>query len=305
MSRWVASMSEADEIIALDTGSTDNTVRLLKEQKVTVLSKTYSSFRFDKARNDALKALPLDTDICVCTDLDEVFEKGWREKVESAWDKSVGKLTYRYVHKMDENNVEQLVFMADKIHSRHGWKWIYPVHEVLSRTSTEPYVIRACNDVRLIHFPDKNKSRADYLPLLQLQVKEYPNEARGYHYLGRELLYRAEYAEALEVLSKYICFLNTWDEERSATFRYMAYCCIHLKNGLEDAYFLSAIAQTPFIREPYVEYASYLITKAEYDGARHFLKKAQAITTPSLAFAMDAPAYNGLVEEMLKSIEGK
>ncbi len=305
VSRWVSSMSEADEIIALDTGSTDNTVRLLKEQKVTVLSKTYSFFRFDKARNDALKAVPNDADICVCTDLDEVFEKGWREKIESVWDKNVGKLTFRFAFRVNENNEEQIVFMADKIHSRQGWKWKYPVHEVLSRTSTDPYVIRSCSNIRLLHLPDFEKSRADYLPLLRLQVKENPNDPRGYHYLGRELLYLGKYDEALNVLGRYICFPNTWEEERSATFRYMAYCCVQLKNGLEDAYFLSAIAQSPFTREPYVEYASYLISKSELDGARHFLKKALSVTTPSLAFAMDVPIYNGLVEDMLKIIENK
>lgn len=303
VSRWVASMGEADEIIALDTGSTDNTVRLLKERNVTVLSKTYASFRFDKARNDALKAVPLDADICVCTDLDETFEKGWREKVENSWASGVGKLTYRYVFKSDENKNEQIVFMADKIHSRNGWKWKYPVHEVLHRVSPEPYLIRCNNDIKLWHFPDESKSRADYLPLLRLQVKENPNDARGYHYLGRELAFRGEYNEALEVLGRYLSFLDTWDEERSATFRYMAYCCVQLNNGLVDSYFLSAIAQTPFIREPYVEYASYLISQKEYDGARFFLQKALRLTNPSVAFAMDVGVYNGEIEKMLLSIE--
>ena len=36
VSRWVKSMSEADEIYVLDTGSTDNTVKFLKDLGVHV-----------------------------------------------------------------------------------------------------------------------------------------------------------------------------------------------------------------------------------------------------------------------------
>lgn len=303
VSRWVASMGEADEIIVLDTGSTDNTVHLLKERNVTVFSKTYTHFRFDKARNDALKNVPQDADICVCTDLDEIFEKGWRQRLEKNWSAETGKLTYRYIFKADENNNELVAFMADKIHSRHGWKWKYPVHEVLVRVSTSPYVIRSDDSLKLLHLPDLTKSRADYLPLLRLQVKENPRDPRGYHYLGRELMFCEKYEEALSVFNRYICMPNTWDEERSATFRYMAFCCVKLNNGLQDCYFLSAIAQTPFIREPYAEYAEYLITQKEYDGAKFFIQRALKIKTPSLAFAMDSKIYSGLLEDLLKSIE--
>ena len=83
--RWVESMSEADEIIVLDTGSTDRTTELLSEyEKVRVYSETVSPWRFDTARNLSLSKVPQDADYCVCTDLDEVFDKGWREKLEKA-----------------------------------------------------------------------------------------------------------------------------------------------------------------------------------------------------------------------------
>ena len=50
--RWVDSMSEADTIVVLDTGSTDDTVQRLQNRKVTVVSETISP-RF-----------PLKTDSC-------------------------------------------------------------------------------------------------------------------------------------------------------------------------------------------------------------------------------------------------
>ena len=58
--RWCKSMSEADEIYVLDTGSTDNTVELLKKNGVNVKVKVFDEWRFDVARNESLSLLPDD-----------------------------------------------------------------------------------------------------------------------------------------------------------------------------------------------------------------------------------------------------
>ena len=71
--RWVNSMKEADNIYVLDTGSTDNTVKLLKELGVKVEVKEINPWRFDVARNESLKLIPKDADICISLDLDEVL----------------------------------------------------------------------------------------------------------------------------------------------------------------------------------------------------------------------------------------
>ena len=71
--RWYNSMKEADEIYVLDTGSTDDTVAKLKSHNVNVVTKIIKPWRFDTARNESLKLVPSDADLCICTDLDEVF----------------------------------------------------------------------------------------------------------------------------------------------------------------------------------------------------------------------------------------
>ena len=52
--RWCKSMSEADGIFVLDTGSDDNTVAMLQERNVTVKSANIVPWRFDEALNRAL-----------------------------------------------------------------------------------------------------------------------------------------------------------------------------------------------------------------------------------------------------------
>ena len=71
--RWVSSMKEADYIVVLDTGSEDNTVEILRNLGVRVEERIISPWRFDNARNASMELIPDDADICVCTDLDEVF----------------------------------------------------------------------------------------------------------------------------------------------------------------------------------------------------------------------------------------
>ena len=83
--RWYESMKEADEIYVLDTGSTDNTFNLLKEKGIHVKKKKISPWRFDVARNLSLSYVSKDTDICICTDIDERFEAGWRNTLEKYW----------------------------------------------------------------------------------------------------------------------------------------------------------------------------------------------------------------------------
>ena len=79
--RWYESMKEADEIYVLDTGSDDNTVEKLKDKGINVTVSKIIPWRFDVARNKSLDLVSEDTDICICTDLDEVFESGWKEKL--------------------------------------------------------------------------------------------------------------------------------------------------------------------------------------------------------------------------------
>ena len=94
--RWMDSMSEADQVVVLDTGSTDDTVERLKKRGAQVTVELISPWRFDVARNRSLDLVSEDTDICVCTDLDEVFHPGWRAALERAWQPGAGQATYRY-----------------------------------------------------------------------------------------------------------------------------------------------------------------------------------------------------------------
>ena len=94
--RWLASMSEADGIFVLDTGSEDDTVRILRDGGAYVVTERIAPWRFDTARNHALSLVPEDADLCVSTDLDEVFRPGWRAALEKCLFPGVTRVRYRY-----------------------------------------------------------------------------------------------------------------------------------------------------------------------------------------------------------------
>ena len=81
--RWMDSMSEANEIVVLDTGSEDDTVEKLIRRGAIVKSEIINPWRFDVARNRSMELVSADADICVCTDLDDVFDNNELGAVKS------------------------------------------------------------------------------------------------------------------------------------------------------------------------------------------------------------------------------
>lgn len=252
--RWVKSMNEADEIYVLDTGSTDNTVKKLKKNGVKVKSKKIKPWRFDVARNESLKLVPKDCDICVCTDLDEVLETGWRKKLEQIWDKDTTRVRYNYNWSFDKYGQPAVNFYIEKIHTRKGYKWTHPVHEILTYLNGEEH-FKTTDEITLNHYPDATKSRSSYLPLLELSVKENPMDDRNMHYLGREYMYYGKWNDCIDTLIKHLSLKTaTWKDERCASMRFIARSYQNL-NRIEEAkmWLDKAINEAPYLRDPYVE----------------------------------------------------
>lgn len=292
--RWAESMSEADEIVVLDTGSSDSTTEILRTfPKVTVHSRVISPWRFDTARNMSLGLVSRDTDYCVCTDLDEVFEKGWREKLEAALSSSPDLVSYRYIWSFNEDKTENTVFNIEKIHRRHGFTWIHPVHEVLKYTQGGTPARAFAHGLQLMHFPDCEKSRGQYLPLLELSVKEAPEDDRNMHYLGREYMFHQRYDEAINVLKRHLSLKTAlWKDERCASMRYIARCCNKLNKPSEALlWYLLACAEAPYLREPFLDTAQLLYEQKNWHGVIFFCEKALEITNRTDTYITDSDSW--------------
>lgn len=298
---WVKSMSEADKIIVLDTGSTDKTVSKLKSAGIDVYEEKITPWRFDAARNRSLELVPEDIDICVCVDLDERFEPGWRDMLENAWKSGTKRAQYRYTWNFNPDGSEGVVFWIDKIHARHGFHWEHPVHEVLAYTGTEPCNTVYAEGIQLNHYADTTKSRAQYLPLLELSVKETPDDDRNMHYLGREYMFRGEWDKCIDTLKHHLSMPKAqWKDERCASMRYIAKSYLQ-KGNREEAkvWYYKSIAEAPYLREPYMDFANMMYEEKDWYGVLYFTQCALKIKERPRTYICEAGAWGSAPYDLL------
>ena len=298
--RWMDSVSEADSVYVLDTGSFDNTVSKLKERGAIVKSKVFDPWRFDVARNESLDMVPADTDICVCIDLDEVIEPGWRNKLESIWKDGTTKLRYNYNWSFDSYGNPAVNFYIEKIHSRNDYVWTHPVHEVLSFKGKDEVSITT-DLITVNHYPDKNKSRGSYLPLLELSVKECPDDDRNMHYLGREYMYYGRWNESIDTLIKHLNMKSvTWKDERCASMRFIGRCYINLGRYDEARmWFDKAIKEAPYLRDPYVEMAFLEYRLENWNLIEKYCLDALKIEKSTKSYINEPFSWNHTIYDLL------
>lgn len=301
--KWYNSMKEADEIIVLDTGSTDKTIEILKKcPKVKVYQEKINPWRFDEARNKSLDYVPKNADICVCTDLDERFESKWRDHLEQNWQKNTTRARYLYNWNFNKNGKPGTTFYINKIHARDGYKWVNAVHEVLSSSELENEI--TIPNIVLNHYQTFKKSRTSYLPLLEQSVEENPNNDRNVHYLGREYMYYQKWDMAIKTLHHHLKLPSaTWKDERCASMRYIAYS-YYQKNYIEEAtmWYKKAIEEAPYLREPYFDLGYMYYSIKDYINSEKYLKKALTIKNRSLTYINEERAWNETIYDILSII---
>lgn len=298
--RWFNSMKEADEIYVLDTGSTDNTVNELRKLGVNVTQEIISPWRFDVARNKSLELVPEDTDVCICTDLDEVFVSGWRKEIEKFWTNETTDARYNYNWSLDEDNNPKVNFYIEKMHSRKDHTWTHPVHEVLNYTGENKNTI-TINSITVNHYPDDKKSRSSYLPLLELSVKEDPEDDRNMHYLGREYMYNARWDECINTLKKHLSLPRaTWKDERAASMRFIARSYKAKKDFRNSKnWYNKAIKEAPHLRDAYVERALLAYEENNYKDIEKFCLKALQIKSHQKVYINETFSWDNTIYDLL------
>ena len=292
---WVNSMKEADYICILDTGSTDDTYERIKASakalelegsscKLIYDQKVINPWRFDVARVESMKLCPEDTDIFVCTDLDEFFEPGWADPLREHWDgNKYDRCVYLYTWSHLENGAAGRIFRYDKIHGK-GYTWKFPVHESLCRVITDNLRIENSTSryldltkyIMLHHFPDKEKSRSSYLPLLELRAQEYPEDTFGLIYLAHEYNYRKKFDKSIETINNIMArpdydMITPTEKASCLFFRGDDYKALgDYSNALND--YLKALEIDPTLREPYLKLASLFSEMKLYNIAVEYAK---------------------------------
>lgn len=311
VAQWIDNMSEADYIVVLDTGSTDGTYEVLKnDPRVTkVKQKIINPWRFDVARNESMKLVPKDANILLCTDFDERFTtSGWANLIKSNWTEDTWRGHYLYIWSHTNIGNAGDAFWYDKLHTRK-YKWVFPVHEVLCpiegmdtmNQEYEGHLIEFNDSIILEHYPDENKTR-DYLNLLHLRLEENPEDSYSYFLLGREYGILNDYNNCIKYFEE---ALNLEDiKYRKLTeyciLGYLGDIYASLGNlSLSAYYYNRQIEKDPTYREPYFNLADIYNRLRLYETAITFVKAGIERSFRHYDWTERSICWNGMADDLL------
>lgn len=290
--RWYNSAKDADYLLIADTGSTDGTAEKARSLGINVIDLSVRPWRFDMARNAALAALPADIDYCIALDVDEILLPGWRPELEKAFARKATRPRYQYTWSWKDamETVPALQYGGDKIHSRFGYRWKHPVHEVLTAYGDVPETQHWIK-MEIHHHPDHTKSRSQYLPLLKVAVDEDPNDDRNAFYYARELFFNRNMAEAASEFRRHLALPSAkWPPERAASMRYLAKC----EPVSAEHWLKMAIEEAPNRREAYIELATLYYWRQQWEDCYKAVNGALAVVEKPLEYLVEEFAWGPL-----------
>ena len=194
----------ADEIVIVDTGSTDRT----KEIAIQYTNKVYDfpwiddfsaarNFSFDQCTKDFIFWLDAD---------DEILPKD-QEKIKNLdlTNRQVVLCKYQYSH--DEFGVPECTLERERIIKRSlGLKWQKAIHEYLPIDNT----LVSREDIEVHHWKKHGTSERN-IKILEKTIKT-DKDSRNFYYLGKEYFDFGMVKEAIDCLEKFVKMNGFWED---------------------------------------------------------------------------------------------
>lgn len=269
----------ADEVIVVDTGSTDGTVEIA-ERLATQVVMDGDRMHKGKSRNISLDSAS--GKWIVVLDADEVIADpiGLREHLKSTDAQAI----YVRLAFVDAADKPTLVYPQMRIWRKGTFKYKYRAHEVPVPVDGWGEIERT--DFVWEHRPPRDRSwKSGYtLNRLLLDVEENPGVARPLYYLGRQYMYRQEWDRGIETLEKYLSLQGRTD--RADAWECLARCHAGRGNQVEQIHALyQACAELPGRRDWWGSLAEVYHSQGNDEMAVAVLKCALEIPVPERSYA--------------------
>lgn len=222
--------SFADEIIIVDTGSTDATKKIASQYTHKIYDFKWCD-DFSKARNYSFSKAT--KDYCMWLDADDIILKKDQKEIKKLKetllpDTSV--VMMRYNTNFDENGKPIFTYYRERLLRRSDqFHWEGFVHEVISPRGKVIY-----SQIAITHQKIKAQDSCRNLKIFKRKEKEgVLFSPREMFYYARELYYHQFYDEAITEFKK---FLNTgqgWRENNISACQFLGYCYYEMGNMQE------------------------------------------------------------------------
>lgn len=280
--RCIASVRGADQVVVLDTGSSDATKEIARALGAEVYeTERISPFHFGEARNRAL--VHSKHDWCISIDADEVMCAGSMKLIRKAVERNpdAGAINIKFVMRSEKSETPYPI-QKTKVFRRSAYEWRYRVHELIfpKDASVNPRIVDL-PEASIEHrpLPDKAARHGQNLELLRLCVKETPEYLRAFRQLALELMLLKEWAEAVPNMAHWLERLPVDDPlEKSEASCYVGECYAEL-GDLDKAlsWFEAGYQFSPNRREPLYRAAWWLIKTSRLPEALGWLERMLAV----------------------------
>lgn len=196
-----------DEIIIVDTGSTDSTIEIAKKYTDKIYNFNWVD-DFSKARNYAFSKASKDYIMWLDAD-DIIFENDMLKlkQLKNTLDTSVDMVMMKYNVAFDEYDNPTLTYYRERLMSRKkNYRWISPIHEVIPPSGNIIYSDIAIAHKKL-HSSDKSRNLRIFNKMINQGLELDP---RQQFYYSRELYYNGQYQKAIDNFNKFLNSKQGW-----------------------------------------------------------------------------------------------
>lgn len=317
--------SRGGTVLLLDTGSTDETIKVAESlgcevhavgekfiktidadlaQKINdrfiiegdkpLVNAGDRLFDYASARNYIADFSP--TEMVAMPDCDEVYTRLDLDAINKIIADGADQLEYNFVFSHDEYGNEAIKFRHCKFYNYKKMKWVGIIHEVLSGRATPQFLGEEI--IKLEHYQNHETDRSGYLRGLALDCYLDPDNDRNSHYLGREMLWTGRIKSAVQELERHIS-MDKWPAEKAQSMIFIgdAFLSLGDKEQAID-YWLDAYRTAPYRREALMRLADFYYKEGKAQEAAAFATAALTVATSGF-YADDQAHYTYYPHEIL------
>ncbi len=211
----------ADEIIVVDTGSTDRTMEIVSRYTNKVYYFEWIS-DFAAARNYSFSKATMDYQMWL--DADDVIDEKNREllkQLKQELDPAVDMVRMKYDVGFDQNGNTTFSYYRERIFKRAmNYKWVGEIHEVIV-----PYGNTISNEIAIMHKKIRQNEPQRNLKIFEKMIREgKPLDPRAKYYYARELYYNGRISDAVAAFNAFLDEGKGWVENNIDACKDLARC---------------------------------------------------------------------------------